>query len=129
LLRFCSPLQVTFPLVATREMRLGGVTVAAGDIVLPALLAANRDRAHVDEPDTLDLGRAQSRHLAFGHGIHHCVGAPLARLEGCIALSALVDRFPDLSLAVDPATLTWHPNFFFHALTELPVRLGNPLGS
>lgn len=129
LLRFCSPLQVTFPLVAACEMRLGGVTVAAGDIVLPALLAANRDRAQIEEPDTLDLGRAQIQHLAFGHGIHHCVGAPLARLEGRIALAALVDRFPDLSLAVDPAALTWQPNFFFHALTELPVRLGKPLGS
>ncbi len=124
LLRFASPLQATFPVVASEPFDLGGTTLAAGDIVVPALLQANRDPAHTADPERLDLGRAPNTHLAFGHGIHHCLGAPLARLEGRIALAALLERFPDMTLAVDPAELTYRPNFLFHGLTALPVRLG-----
>ena len=121
LLRFCSPVQVTFPVVATVDTEVAGVRIPAGEPVVPALLPANRGVA--DESDALDLGRSPNHHLAFGHGAHHCLGAPLARLEARIALGALLERFPDLRLAVAPDQLRWRPNFLFHGLTELPVRL------
>jgi cytochrome P450 len=123
LLRFDGPVQVTFPLVATESVRVGPVQVAAGELVLPALLAANRDPVHTDDPSTLDLTRDTGSHVAFGHGIHHCLGAPLARLEARIALGTLLARFPGLRLAVPADTLTWRPNFLIHGLTELPVSL------
>jgi len=124
LLRFAGPLQVALPYVTTAPVELGGVTIPAGETVFPGLLAANRDPARVPDPDALDITRPQNQHLAFGHGIHHCLGAPLARLEGCIALGALLSRFPRLRLAVPPHELTWRPNLLMHGLTALPVTLG-----
>jgi cytochrome P450 len=126
LLRFTGPAQSTFPLVATEPVELGGVRIGVGEVVVPAVLAANRDPAHTPRADMLDVGRTPNQHVGFGHGIHHCLGAPLARLEGRIALGALLERFPDLALAVPPAELTYRPNFLFHGLTTLPVRLGKP---
>ncbi|HUR74307.1 MAG TPA: cytochrome P450 [Sporichthya sp.] len=126
LLRFAGPAQSTFPVIATEPLELGGVRIEAGDILVPATIAANRDPANTPRPDALDVGRTPNQHIGFGHGIHHCLGAPLARLEGRIALGALLERFPDLALAVPPAELTYRPNFLFHGLTTLPVRLGKP---
>jgi cytochrome P450 len=123
LLRYEGPVQVPFPLLATATVEIGGVEIAAGDIVVPALLSANRDPDHTPDPDTLDLGRSPNSHVAFGHGIHHCLGAPLARLEGRIALTALLERYPDLRLATPPDDLTWRPNVIIHGLTALTVRL------
>jgi cytochrome P450 len=123
LLRYEGPVQVPFPLLATATVEIGGVEIAAGDIVVPALLSANRDPGHTPDPDTLDLGRSPNSHVAFGHGIHHCLGAPLARLEGRIALTALLERYPDLRLATPPDDLTWRPNVIIHGLTALTVRL------
>ena len=84
--------------------------------------SANRDPAHVVAPDELDWHR-EVGHLAFGHGIHHCLGAPLARLEGEVAFRTLLDRFPDLALAADPDELTWRQSILMRGLTRLPVRL------
>jgi cytochrome P450 len=123
LLRYEGPLQATFPLLATAPVRVGDIEIQAGDLVVPALLAANRDDTHQPGADALDVGRRPSPHLAFGHGIHYCVGAPLARLEARIALSRLLDRFPDLHLAAPAETLTRKPSVLFHALTDLPVRV------
>ncbi len=123
LLRWCGPVQVTIPLVAGVPVELGGVTVAPGEIVLPGLFAANRDPAHIEEPATLDVTRAGNSHLAFGHGIHHCLGAPLARIEGRIAFSSLLRRFPDLRLAEPADSLRWRPGFMFNGLARLPVLL------
>ena len=97
--------------------------IPAGETVFPGLLAANRDPARVPDPDALDVARPPNPHLAFGHGIHHCLGAPLARIEGRIALGALLSRFPRLRLAVPPHELTWRPNVLMHGLTALPVAL------
>jgi cytochrome P450 len=126
LLRFATPVQSTFPLLAQTDVEVAGVTVPAGELIMPALLPANRDPAHIDNPDTLDVTRPPQQHLAFGHGPHHCLGISLARLEARIGFSALVERFPDLALAIDPAELRWQPNWLFHSLTGLPVRLGKP---
>ena len=126
LVRYATPVQSTFPVWAQTEIEIEGVTVPAGEIILPALLPANRDPAHLDEPDTLDVTRAPKPHLGFGHGPHHCLGVSLARLELRIGFTTLLERYPDLALAVAPSELTWHPNWLFHGLTELPVRLGKP---
>jgi cytochrome P450 len=123
LLRWCGPVQVPFPLVATEQLQLGGVTVAAGEIVLPALLAANRDPSHTPDPARLDVRRDDHSHVAFGHGVHHCLGAPMARLEGRIAFEALLRRFPGLRPAQPLDGLCWQPSFLFHGLVSLPVHL------
>jgi cytochrome P450 len=86
--------------------------------------SANHDPERFGDPDRLDLTRDASGHVAFGHGIHHCLGAPLARLEGEIAISALLARFPALTLAVPPQELRWRPSSLIHGLESLPVRLG-----
>jgi len=88
-----------------------------------SLLAANRDPARLENPDKLDLSRTDGAHLTFGHGIHHCVGAPLARLEGRIALQTLFERFPNLEPATDPDSLQREPSLLFNKLTAHPVRL------
>jgi cytochrome P450 len=123
LLRFESPLQVGLPLLATESLELDGVDIAAGELLIPALLAGNRDPDRIPDPDSLDIGRDPNPHLAFGHGIHHCLGAPLARLEGRIALASLLDRYPRLRLAVAPEQLNYKPSFLIHGLETLPVTL------
>ncbi|MEV4020752.1 cytochrome P450 [Nonomuraea angiospora] len=83
----------------TTDVQIAGHTIPAGSIVAPSPLAANRDRALLDDPDTLDITRGAAGHVAFGHGVHHCLGAPLARMEMRIAFPALLRRFPALALA------------------------------
>jgi cytochrome P450 len=123
LLRFDGPLQVATLRLTTEPIDIGGVTIAAGEFVVPGLLAANRDSACIAAPGMLDITRTDNPHLAFGHGIHHCLGAPLARLEGRIALGSLLARFPRLRLAAAREELTWRPGVLMHSLTTLPVAL------
>lgn len=122
-LRFDGPVQVATPRIAREPLTLGGVDLPAGAVVVPSPLAAGRDGGRYDAPDAFAPGRAAAPHLAFGYGIHHCLGAPLARLEGRIALGALAARFPDLRLAAPTDTLTWRPSFLMHGLATLPVTL------
>ncbi|QIY70417.1 cytochrome P450 [Streptomyces sp. RLB1-33] len=103
------------------DVTIGEVTVPAGETVLLSLAAANRDPARFPDPERLDLDRDASAHLALGRGIHYCVGAPLARLETEIAVSALLERLPDLALAADPAELRWRPSLRARGLLALPV--------
>ena len=124
LLRYANPLNHATDRYAPEPLEVGGVMIPAGEPVLVVTSSANRDPARFPDPDRLDLGRDASGHVAFGHGIHYCVGAPLARLEGEIAFGALLSRFPGLSLAVDPAALRWRPSSLIHGLETLPVRLG-----
>jgi cytochrome P450 len=124
LLRFANPLNHATDRYAPESFEVGGVTIPAGEPVLVVTSSANRDPARFPDPDRLDVGRDASGHVAFGHGIHYCVGAPLARLEGEIAVGALLARFPGLSLAVEPAALRWRPSSLIHGLETLPVRLG-----
>jgi cytochrome P450 len=121
-LRYDSPVQAALRFAA-EDVRLAGVTIPAGSVVIVSLLAANRDRRRFDQPEVLDLTREQNSQIAFGHGIHHCLGAPLARLEGAVAIGALIRRFPDLRLGVPVETLTWRVSLVMHGLAALPVRL------
>lgn len=118
-LRIESPVPATVK-IATRDVELAGAKLRAGQMVLPFLSSANRDPRQFPDPDHLDLARAPNRHLAFGWGIHFCLGAPLARLEASLAFRSLLERMPDLSL-VDPDP-RWRPWLFFRALEELRVR-------
>jgi cytochrome P450 len=98
------------------------VTVSAGELVLASLSAANRDPAMFDDPDILDIHRDAGSHLAFGHGVHHCIGAPLARMELRIALPALLRRFQGLALAEDFETVKYHSLHLIYSLQSLAVR-------
>ena len=111
---------------ATEDIRIGDVVIPAYAQVIVSLAAANRDPARYPDAESFDIHRTDGGHLALGHGIHHCLGAPLARLEGRIALGALHTRFPAMRLAVDPAQLRWGhgDGLVLRGLSELPVRLG-----
>src|ERR1051326_4533937 len=117
LLRFDSPVQMTGR-IALQPVEIGGHTIHQGEWILPLLGAANHDPAQFAQPDALDLRRNPNPHLAFGRGIHFCLGAPLARLEGQIAIGALVRRFPRLSLAGDPVR---RDQITLRGLKSLPV--------
>ena len=122
LLRFDGPLQSAIPAITSAPVRIGEVTIPAGEVLVVSLLAANRDPARMDAADAVDLRRAAAPHLAFGHGIHHCLGAPLARLEARIAIGSLLDRFPRLQLAVPADQLRRLPGLLMNGLAALPVR-------
>ena len=122
-MRFNGPVGHARPLYALADVRIGGSVIPRGDVVVPMLLAANRDPAVFEEPDVFDIGRSPNRHLGFGHGIHFCLGAALARMQGRAAIGALVHRFPGLALAVDAAELDWTPELFLHGVNRLPVLL------
>ena len=119
-LRYEGPVETSTFRVATEDLEIGSTTIAAGEPVMVALLSANRDD-RFPEPDDLRLNRPQNPHLAFGHGIHYCLGAPLARLEAQVAFGKLMDRYPDLRLAVPAEDLTWRPGVLMRGLETLPV--------
>ncbi|MHC0433879.1 cytochrome P450 family protein [Streptomyces sp. O3] len=121
LLRYDGPVELATWRFATESLSIGGQAIAAGDPVLVVLAAADRDPARFAEPDTLDLARRDNQHLGYGHGIHYCLGAPLARLEGQIALATLLTRLPDLQLAVPEEELRWRGGLIMRGLRKLPV--------
>ena len=120
LLRYDSPVQVTAR-TATCDLSVNGLELAQGESVICGLAAANRDPRFVDEPETLRLARGVPSHLAFSNGMHYCLGAPLARLEGQIAFSAMARRFPDMALADDRPPYRDH--FVLRGLASLPVAV------
>jgi cytochrome P450 len=109
------------PRVTTEEVELGGVTLPAGAAVLPAFIAANRDPAVFEAPDRLDLSRAENPHLSFGAGVHHCLGAQLARMELQEALGGLLRRIPDVRVAVPESELRFKPGMVLRSLEALPI--------
>jgi len=123
LLRYDAPVETAGARWALEDLTIGGVRIPAGAAVMAVLGAANRDPAHVDDPHRLDVRREPAGHLAFGHGAHYCLGAPLARLEAQIALPALLDRFPRLRLAVPPERLEVAPTLSLRSLRAVPVLL------
>jgi cytochrome P450 PksS len=128
LLRYASPLETATERYAREDVTIEGVTIPRGGLTYAALASANRDERQFPHPDRLDLAREPNRHLAFGLGIHYCLGAPLARLEGQIAINTLLRRAPDLRLAVAPSALLWRKGLVLRGLAALPVVLGTPLG-
>jgi cytochrome P450 len=110
---------------ATEDVPIRDVVIPANAQVIVSLAAANRDPVRYRDPETFDISRTDGSHLGLGHGIHHCLGAPLARMEGRVALAALHTRFPGMRLAVDPAELRWGhgDGLVLRGLTELPVVL------
>ena len=101
LLRYDSPVQLDGR-IACEDLEIAGTQIQAGERVISAIGAANRDPAVFTDPNVLDIGRREKSHISFGRGIHHCLGAPLATLEGRIAFSSLLDRFPSMSLVAEP---------------------------
>ena len=112
--------------VTTEDVQLGGVTIPAGEAVLPLFATANRDRSVCSDPDRFDISRAPANHLAFGAGVHYCLGAQLARLELQEAFRGLAGRMPGLRLAIPARELRFTPGMALHNLCELPVRWGEP---
>ena len=123
LLRFIGPVMQSTLRIASVAVEVGGVTIPAGSVVVAMLGAANRDRSRFDRPEVFDVQREENPHLAFGHGIHFCLGAPLARMEAEISIGALLRRFPDLSLACDREAVPWRPSALLRGPAVLPVRL------
>jgi cytochrome P450 len=129
LLRFAGPGMSASLRFTTEPVEVSGVTIPEGEFVLLSLASGNHDPDKFPDPGCLDLTRVTSGGLTMGHGIHHCVGAPLGRLELEIALRGLLTRFPDLALAVEPEKVEWGVNSFFRGPVSLPVRLGEPAGT
>jgi cytochrome P450 len=107
--------------IAVQDVEIAGTTVRAGEAVLPLINSANRDASVFADPDRLDLTRNPNPHVAFGHGIHHCIGASLGRTELEVALGSLLRRFGDLALAVPESELVWNQDVAFRRPRELPV--------
>jgi cytochrome P450 PksS len=107
---------------AREEVAIAGTVLPAGALVHPVLIAADRDEAQFPDADRLDIAREPNRHLAFGMGIHYCLGAPLARLEGQVALASLLARWPDLRLGAPVDSLRWRRSIIVRGLEALPVR-------
>src|SRR5215208_251279 len=124
LLRYTSPVEMATERYAREDAEIAGRRIPRGELVLAVLGSANRDDRHFEDPDVLYLARDPNRHLAFGRGgVHHCLGAPLARMEGQVALSALLRRFPGARLAMAPDILRWRRGLFLRGLEKLPLVL------
>ncbi len=123
LLRFTSPLDIASQRFASEDVRIGAVTIPQGHIVVAMIGSANHDESQFNDPEILDLTRNPNRHVAFGQGVHFCIGAPLARLEGQIALMTLFRRFATLRLVQPAETLRWRKSLIVRGLEELQVAV------
>ncbi len=121
LLRYLTVVQTGRRRVATEDVELDGVTIRAGEGIIASEPAANRDPGQFRHPDDLDIHRSDNPHLAFGYGVHRCLGQPLARLELQIAYPALLNRLPNLRLAVDESELTYRDSMIVYGVDTLPV--------
>jgi cytochrome P450 len=122
MLRYDGPVQATFR-TATRDAEVGGTPIASGTGVFVIIAAANRDPAQFKDPEKFDITRESNEHLAFGEGIHFCIGAPLARLEGSIAIASALERFPQLRLKNPDAPVTYKGSYFLRGLNRLEMAL------
>ena len=118
ILRYAGPVQATAR-VATEDVQIDGQPVKKGQLVFIIVAAANRDPAHFPDPEKLDITRRNNHHVAFGSGIHSCLGQPLARLEARIAFDTLARRIPNPRLAIDE--VEWGPSFILRGLKSLPI--------
>jgi cytochrome P450 len=132
LLRYCAPVINPAPRFAREDIEIAGQMIRKGDVVLVALASANHDESHFSDPEELDIARQMNRHIAFGQGIHYCLGAPLARLEGEVAFATLLRRMPNLRLAIPRDQISWrggtslallaYPPENLRGVTSLPVE-------
>ena len=122
LLRYDGPVETSTERFAREDVTIGDTVIPKGEMVMVVIAAADHDPERFPEPDALDIARADNKHLAFGKGIHHCLGAPLARMEGQIALGTLLRRMPDLRPKGSPESLTWRPGMVLRGLKGLPVE-------
>ncbi|WP_339255400.1 cytochrome P450 [Paenibacillus sp. FSL R5-0713] len=120
-LRFNGPAEISNVRWATENVDFQGIQIRQGDMMLVALSSANRDSSQYENPDTFDITRKVNDHIAFGKGIHYCLGAPLARLEGEIAINALLHRLPEIRLNTDAKLLEWRPGMIIRGLKAFPV--------
>src|SRR6204780_3819382 len=123
LLRYTNPVQFGASRIALEDLELGEVTIKKHHVVIALLSSANRDETVFQDPERLNISRNPNRHLGFGLGIHFCLGAPLARMEGRIAFNKLLARFPNIRLAVPRAEIRWRASPVFRGLKSLPVYL------
>lgn len=122
MLRYNGPVEIATVRWAFEDVAIGDQVIPIGDALVVSLAAANHDPAVFEHPETFDITRDAHKHIAFGQGIHYCLGAPLARLEGTIAIGALVKRLPDIELAVDVDDLAWSEGLLLHGMKAMPVR-------
>jgi cytochrome P450 len=123
MLRYNGPVEFSTSRWAAEDMDFHGVHMKKGDLVVIALNSANRDASQFEDPDIFDITREKSQHLAFGKGIHLCLGAPLARLEGEIAINTLLRRYPNFELQRDIDELEWRPGMIVRGVKEIPISL------
>jgi cytochrome P450 len=121
LLRYTAPVSFSSPRWASEDISMHGELIHKGEMIFVSLIGADTDTQQFSDPEILDITRRENQHLAFGKGIHYCLGAPLARLEGQIAIGTLLQRLPDLSLASKLEQLTWTQSPILRGLTSLPV--------
>lgn len=123
MLRWAGPVETPTYRFTTEPVDIGGTVIpGGGELVLIAMSDANRDPGRFPDADRFDITRDARGHLAFGHGIHFCLGAPLARIEAAVAIRSLLERCPDLALDGDPAELTWRTGMLIRGPQGLPVR-------
>jgi cytochrome P450 PksS len=106
---------------ALEDTEFLGQRIPAGEMIMASLLSANHDPEQFSEPERFDITRSPNRHVAFGNGIHFCLGAPLARVEAMLAINLLIERLPRLRFAVDPSTLRWRTGLLIHGLERLLI--------
>ncbi|MEH6891038.1 cytochrome P450 [Bacillus sp. JJ864] len=123
LLRFYSPVELTTNRWASEEIVFQNKVIQKGDMVVVSLASANRDERQFKDPEKLNITRKNNPHLAFGMGIHFCLGAPLARLEGQIAINTLLRKMPNMQLNAHLETLVWRPTYLMRGLIELPITI------
>lgn len=123
MLRYCNPVEHGNVRIALDDIEVAGHSIPKGSIVVLLLASANRDESIFDRPDAFDVARDPNRHLAFGFGIHYCLGAPLSRVEAQIAVRQLISRFPRMRLAIDPSQLRWRSAMAIRGLEQLPIHL------
>jgi cytochrome P450 PksS len=121
MLRYTSPLDIASQRFAREDMKINSASIRQGDVVIAVIGSANHDESQFPDAEKFDITREPNKHLSFGQGVHFCIGAPLARLEGQIALTTLFRRFPNLRLAQEPDSLRWRRSLIVRGLEELPV--------
>ena len=121
-LRYDAPVERSLTRIVAEDIEFGGQQLNKGDLIIVVPASANRDETQFESPGALNIHRKPNTHIAFGKGVHYCLGAPLARLEGEIALRVLFNRIPNLSLGITFEDLEWRDVPLFHSLVRLPVK-------